>query len=376
MKKLIFALFCLVSTCLFSAGASAASESKQVFHHPGALNTNENLDAVSAQIRLKNEPWAGALSQVVAKAKPAGPALLRLDSRNKAEAALSEADAVNAYANALAWRLTGKKIYFRQARKILANLAQFQGFTSGTDQDKLHAGWIGVMYGEAAEIMRSSPDFRKKDIKALQTMFRSTFYPHLLTSSRWNGNVDLTQINALLTLAVFNDDQVAFKGGLERLDARLAAYIYLSGEKIKPIIGDGGNRETFWFRPVTWVDGLTQETCRDNGHHTQFGLASALNAAEIAWNQGVDVYNRHQTRYVTALELLAKQLLTGDMQGTCQNSKASENLFNTFEVGFHHYHHRMGLNLPYTEKLIVQKIRPNSQSVLNIFHETLTHGQK
>lgn len=376
MKKLIFAIICLFNALILYAIPSYASEFKLVFRHSGALNTNENLDRVRAQIKLKNEPWTDALSDVVAKSKPAGPAIISLDSRNKTEAALSEADAVNAYANALAWRLTGNKIYFRQARKILSNLTRFQGFTSGTDQDKLLAGWIGVMYGEAAEILRSSPDFSNKDIIALQTMFRRTFYPHLLTPSSWNGNVDLTQINALLTLAVFNEDEAAFKQGLERLDARLPAYIYISGEKINPIIGDGGNTENFWFRPINWVDGLTQETCRDNGHHSQFGLASAINSAEIAWNQGIDVYKNHQARYVSAMELLAKQLLTGDMHGVCQNSKASENLFNTFEVGFNHYHNRLGLSLPYTEKLVKQKIRINSHSVLNIFHETLTHGQK
>lgn len=376
MKKLIFAIICLFNALILYAIPSYASGLKHVFRHSGALNTSENFDRVIANIKLKNVPWTDALSDVVAKAKPAGPAIISLDTRNKAEAALSEADAVNAYANALAWRLTGNKIYFRQARKILSNLARFKGFTSGTDQDKLHAGWIGVMYGEAAEILRSSPDFSNKDIIALQSMFRSNFYPHLLTPSSWNGNVDLTQINALLTLAVFNEDEVTFKQGLARLDARLPAYIYFSGEKINTIIGDGGNTENFWFRPINWVDGLTQETCRDNGHHSQFGLASAINSAEIAYNQGIDVYKTHQVRYMSAMELLAKQLLTGDMQGVCQNSKASENLFNTFEVGFNHYHNRLGLSLPYTEKLIKQKIRINSHSVLNIFHETLTHGQK
>ncbi|ALL12407.1 hypothetical protein AQ619_03000 [Caulobacter henricii] len=301
---------------------------------------------------------------------------MTLDAGDRDQAALSEADAVNAYANALAWRLTGNKTYFRQASGVLSNLAHFQGFTGGTDQDKLHAGWVGVLYGEAAEIMRSSADFRHEDITALQLMFRRAFYPQLMTPSSWNGNVDLTQINALMTLAVFNDDEVAFKLGLERLDARLATYIHVKSEPdIAPIVGDGGNLQSFWFNPVEWVDGLTQETCRDNGHHAQFGMASALNAAEIAWNQGVDVYGKHEARLVPAMELLAKQLLTGDMQGVCRQSKSSTTLFNTFEVGFHHYHHRMGLPLPNSEKLIVQRIRTDGQSVLNIFHETLTHAR-
>lgn len=376
MKRLPFALAFAFSALIFGAGHAVASASIHAFRHPGALNTSENLDRVESEIGSNRQPWTGALANVVLKAKSAGPAIVTLDAGDRDQAALSEADAVNAYANALAWRLTGNKTYFRQASGVLSNLARFQGFTGGTDQDKLHAGWVGVLYGEAAEIMRSSADFRQEDITALQLMFRRAFYPQLMTPSSWNGNVDLTQINALMTLAVFNDDEVAFKHGLERLDARLATYIYVKSEPDSaPIVGDRGNLQSFWFNPVQWVDGLTQETCRDNGHHAQFGLASALNAAEIAWNQGFDVYEKQEARLVPAMELLAKQLLTGDMQGVCRHSKASTTLFNTFEVGFHHYHHRMGLPLPNSEKLIVQRVRTDGQSVLNIFHETLTHAR-
>ena len=37
------------------------------------------------------------------------------------------------------------------------------------------------------------------------------------------------------------------------------------------------------------VNGICQETCRDLGH-TQYGMASTLNAAETARIQGVDLY--------------------------------------------------------------------------------------
>ena len=32
----------------------------------------------------------------------------------------------------------------------------------------------------------------------------------LMTASAWNGNVDLTQIDAMLGIAVFNEDQALF----------------------------------------------------------------------------------------------------------------------------------------------------------------------
>ena len=54
---------------------------------------------------------------------------------------------------------------------------------------------------------------------------------------------------------------------------------------------------------------------------------------------------------------------------------ATSNIFDTFEVGFNHYSHRMGLPLPFTERLISERVRPYGTSELNIFHETLTHSK-
>lgn len=355
--------------------SAVSANSGSAFRHPGALNTAASLNQVRSRIAEGQEPWTSALKKVEQKALPAGAALSVIDARDQTQAAASKSEAVKAYANALAWHLSGNKTYSRQSITILNQWANFQGFVGTTDQDRLHAGWIGVLFGEAAEIMRTSPDWAGDDIAAFQSMFRRAFYPKLTTPSRWNGNVDLTQIDALMTIAVFNDDVVEFRRGLQRLEIRSKAYIYLESDLAPaPIDGDDGNSPAFWFHPTKWVDGLTQETCRDNGHHAQFGLASALHAAEIAWNQGIDVYTPQMRRYTAAMELMARQLLTGDMQGTCSDVLATSNIFDTFEVGFNHYSDRMGLPLPFTERLISERVRPDGTSGLNIFHETLTHA--
>ncbi|EGF89311.1 secreted protein [Asticcacaulis biprosthecium C19] len=366
----------IVSFLALGLPSTSVADTVFAFRHPGALNTDSSLDMARSRIAQHQAPWSNALIEVERKAQPAGPALTAVDARDQNQASTSKWEAEKAYANALAWRLTGDQIYARQAVAILNRWADFQGFVGGTDQDRLHAGWIGVLFGEAAEIMRSSPDWPSSDVAAFQAMFRRAFYPQLTVASRWNGNVDLTQIDALMTIAVSNDDSVAFERGLQRLQTRLPAYIYLESDSaIAPIDGDGGNIDAFWFHPTRWVDGLTQETCRDNGHHAQFGLASALHAAEIAWNQGVDVYATHEKRFTSAMELMARQLLTGDMQGTCSNGSATGVVFDTFEVGFNHYHNRRGHALPYTEKLIIERVRPHGVSELNIFQESLTHAR-
>ncbi len=77
---------------------------------------------------------------------------------------------------------------------------------------------------------------------------------------------------------------------------------------------------------------------------------------------------------MAAAELMSQQILTGDMQGTCVNTKTTGTRMNTFEVLYNHYHYRMGLELPKTLQAITQEFRPKGASNLNIFYETLTHG--
>jgi hypothetical protein len=181
----------------------------------------------------------------------------------------------------------------------------------------------------------------------------------------------------MMSIAVFNEDEAEFNQGLDRLRVRNPAYFYLTsdGARPKPIAGDGGDPQKFWSNPSKWIDGLNQETCRDGGHHSQFGLGSALHAAEVAWHQGVDVYTENEERYTLAMELMATQLLTRSMQGTCSNNTSSADRYDTWEVGYNHYHNRAGLALPNTQKLIAEQIRPKApRAVCNLVYETLTHA--
>jgi len=89
----------------------------------------------------------------------------------------------------------------------------------------------------------------------------------------------------------------------------------------------------------------------------------------------VDVYSENRERYTAAMELLATQLLTGSMQGVCRNDIPTPDRFDTWEVGYNHYHNRAGLALPNTRRLISEQIRPRaSRTDWNLNYETLTHA--
>jgi hypothetical protein len=348
------------------------------FAHPGALNSRVTLDFVKARIQAGAQPWKGELELLQASryARMVPPMLTHIDSKSE-DANVSRFAAAAAYSQALLWYFTDDEHYARGAVAILNSWSNLQGFTAGTQQDRLQAGWIGAVFAPAAEIMRLYPGWAPAEIKNLQAMFRRAFYPQLTTASTWNGNLDLTQIDALMAIAVFNEDEELFRQGLERLRVRSPAYFYLTSDGPRPqsIEGDNGDLDKFWHHPLKWVDGLTQETCRDNGHHAQFALGSALHAAETAWHQGVDAYTQHQARYTAAMELLAGQILAGSMQGLCANDVPDRERYNTWEVGYHHYHDRMGLDLPNTRRLITEQIRTGSiRSIWNLNYETLTHA--
>jgi hypothetical protein len=354
--------------------ATTVAAEPHVFAHPGSVVGQAELDVVKAKLAAGEEPWTRALGRLRGLAV-AG----RFDTAPRSEADQKE-HARQAYANALVWATTGDDAAARRGIAILNVWGRtFTGYVPAEGQNLLVAGWIGALLAPAAEILRDHPDWKPADRERVKRMFTTAFAPALTQMSPWNGNVDLTQIDALMNIAVCCEDERLLALGLERLRRRGPAYFYLASdaEAARSIEGDGGDVAAFWSRPATWSDGLTQESCRDNGHHAQFALASALHAAEVAWHQGIDVYGEQRDRSVAAMELLARQLLERSMLGCCgaDRDATTGDLYDTFAVGYHHYHHRLGIDLPHTERLLREEIGRRGQSEWNIFFETFTHGR-
>ncbi len=321
------------------SGLSAAA-----FVHPGTRSASKyELDFVKEKIKLGSQPWAGHL----ASAKNSG-----------------------ALGPALNWYLTGDE---GSAKAAIASLSSWNGhgaYDPGPNQSSLEGAWVYTILAPAAEIMNQYPGWKDADKTATKNMFKQVFLNSALGMSTWNGNCDLTQIDGLLSMAVFLDDKTSFDAGIDRLRKRLPAYFYLSTDD-PSVRNYGGSNSGSWFGPK-WTDGVTQETCRDNNHHAQFAIAAALSALETAYLQGVDLYTPNQTRMVAAMELMGKQLATGDMQGVCGGAVTGDR-YNTLEIGYNHYHNRKGVPMPNTWSAIQKSLRNGAQQ-FNMFHETLTNG--
>ncbi len=302
MKNQQFVAILLFILCVLSIQMTHAA---RVFVHPSAINNKANIDFIKKQIAKNTQPWLAEFNQlkksVLLNQKP--HVLQTLNSKNNQESADMRDDAIAAYSLALMWVITDKD-YATRAITILNAWSGFKSFTRVSNQDKLQAGWTGGVFASSAELMRAYQGWSQNQISNVQLMFKKAFYSQLVIASSWNDNVDLTQIDTLISIAVFNDDddEEGFNMALTRLAQRNLAYFYLTSDgRGTPVQGDGGNLDQFWSNPTQWVNGLNQETCRDNGHHSQYALASALHVAEVFWNQGVDVYSENKLRYTAAI---------------------------------------------------------------------------
>jgi hypothetical protein len=376
------------------------------FAHPGAWSNSAELVFVKAQVQAGGNLWATQLAML--EGSTPGNQASRYSQLTQAnvinscnnDAQVAQADEMGAYAQALAWYLSGNTSYANRAIAILNDYAGLQSITAPScwnQQNVLDAGWFGAGFANAAELLRSYPGWSAAGIANFQAMLKRAFYPLLASASVGNGNVDLTQMDAMMSIAVFCDDQAEFNAGIQRLGLRSPSYFYPApapapccAASIPAIAGDGGNVQSFWFSPVAWLPGLMQETCRDNGHHAQFALGSAIHVAEVAWHQGTDIYTPYQEYFVPALELLSVQITSGQMQGACSDSTTldtalgagglANDVYDTFEVGYNHYALRKGLSLPNTLALLTTRVRnpPNGTStqwaMLNLMYETLSHA--
>lgn len=350
-----------------SSTGMSSSGGGGVFVHPGAVNNKADLEYVKSMIDAGAEPWSSQFTRLLNYAVAS--------DRNSAprDEGGQQTDGHRAYANALAWHYSNDSTYAENAITILNYWGStFTGYGAPEGQNLLQGAWIGSLLGPAAELMRDYDGWAPSDLAQVQTMFRDAFYPVLNTMSTWNGNVDLTQIEAMLSIAVFNEDADEFALAIQRLESRLPAYFYMDTDPASAR-NYGGSTDGSWFN-AEWVNGVTQETCRDNNHHAQFAMGAAFHALEVLYNQGyLDIVNAQTDRMVSTIELMARQQLTGSMQGVCVNNTPTTDLYNTWQAGYNLYANRMGLDLSNTLELINSQVRDRGANVWNLVFETLSH---
>jgi hypothetical protein len=366
---------------------SPSEVAPSAFNHPGVLDSKAHLDFVKHQVQQGAQPWKSAFTQAMSSKyaslswTPRPRATVECGPFSQPNNGCSDerADAATAYTDALIWYISGDTRYANKAIEILDAWSAMIKEHTGSNAP-LQTGWAGAVFPSAAEIIRStSAGWSQASVSRFQSMLSKVYLPEVIKGLPLkNGNWELTTINASLAISVFLDDRASFNKAIAMWRARVPAYFYLTSDGPLPHTPPGSKPMTrdelinYWQGQSTFVDGLAQETCRDFTH-TQYGLASAINGAEIASNQGIDLYGEEATRLTAAMEFHAAYLQGKSVPSWLCNGKLALKAFPSWEIAYNHYHNVMGKALPQSQKLIETQLRPTGVEHL-VTWETLTHA--
>lgn len=361
MKKLVFMLFVVAATifCPATDRLAVGEESLEIptaFRHPGLLHTRESLTQIREKIASGEEPWTSAF-EIFRKDRFAskdyrmrGPfaSVSRLPHRDSTAA---DQDYRAAYFNALMWALTGRKEHADKAKEILdAYSEHFEGF-SDEDRDRQLTASLGpFLLVNAAEIIRhTEADWPDAEVRRFETFLREKILPSIRDFAPFaNGNWDTGCLKTVLAIGVFCDDPEVFRLGVD---------YYLHGK-------GNGRLEHY----VVNESGQCQESGRDQ-QHAQLGLGHLAEAAEIAWNQGLDLYGVRENRLLAGFEYTARYNMgedvpfephddtTGKYRHRAISDKGRGTLRPIYEMVRNHYAGRKNIPAPETTRA-AESLRP------------------
>ena len=322
------------------------------FIHPGMLHTAQDLEFLKAKVASGEEPWKTAWQQLCNSDEA------QLTARARAISHVSSGPYSNpdngghdfrnngdiAYTMALQWYVTRDERYARKAIEVMNAWAYTLDSVTHHNRQLL-IGLGGIKYLNAAEILKCYYDgWSKQDQAQFRHMMLDVLYPVIRDFvPRYNGNWDAAICQTMLCMGVFFD----------RADIFDRAYNHI-------LRGNTNGAIDNYFLE----NGQCQESGRDQGH-VQMGLGFLSNCCEIAWNQGRDLYGAYDNRLMKGYEYTAKYMLGEEVPhvqyiawygkpvyGPDISPQARGRFEPIYEVVYHHYHDRLGLEMPYTKQVL------------------------
>jgi len=357
------------------------------FVHPGVLVSKAQLDFIKSSVATQSQPIYAAFQKAQSSPygaleyTPKGPpssGIIECGYYSKPDYGCTSAaiDSTAAMTQALLWYITGNSKYAENTIKLMNTYGQhLKGYNNSNAP--LQAGWDSEKWPVAAEIIRhSNAGWSSEDIQVFSKMLSGVIQPMIQNGSGANGNWELSMIDGMMGISVFNENEALFNHAISFWKERVPAYFYYHTDGSKPKPPPRG--DPTWYGQKVFnltVDGVAQETCRDFGH-TEFGISGATHAAETAHIQGVNLYESEKERLVSGLEFHAHYLLGYAIPNYVCDGKVSLGSVPTFEVGYNEYHNRLGVEMPNTLEWIEKGVRSQKDPVnINlVVFETLTHG--
>ncbi|MBM7055324.1 alginate lyase family protein [Streptomyces durocortorensis] len=354
------------------------------FTHPGVLVSRPQLDFVRGRVQAGAQPWKSAYDQMMGSkyasltrtAKPRAVVECGSYSNPNNGCTDEREDAIAAYTLSLAWYITQDSRYAQKAIQIMdAWSAVIKDHTNSNAP--LQTGWAGSTWPRAAEIIKYTYSSWPGSGR-FGTMLRDVYLPEVTNGSHSNGNWELSMTEAAIGIAVFLEDRAAYDKAVGTFRGRVPAYIYVTADGSLPKVAPGSGLDTrakvinYWQGQSTFMDGLSQETCRDLTH-TGYGLSAISHIAETSRIQGQDLYPEVADRLRHAMGLHAKHQLGTPVPSSLCGGSLKDSLGPVTEVGFNALANRLGYAMTNTQTL-TERQRPAGSNNLFVAWETLTHA--
>ncbi|MBO1330915.1 alginate lyase family protein [Streptomyces sp. VRA16 Mangrove soil] len=341
-----------VGTTLFTPGPAQAAQNQTEFAHPGLLHSAADLARMKAAVAAKTSPVYDGYLALAAHARSQATYAVQntgqITSWGRGPANYQNqavADSAAAYQNALLWCVTGVRAHADKARDILNAWSASLTAVTGAD-GPLGAGLQAFKFVNAAELLRHSDydGWAAADIARCERSFLDVWYPAVSGYMLYaNGNWDLTSVQTILAIGVFCENRTLFEDAL-----RFAAAGAGNGSVRHRVVTDAGQG---------------QEAGRDQGHE-QLAVGLLADAAQVAWNQGVDLWGFDDHRILANVEYTARYNLGGDVPftpdldrtgkyiKTAVSDKGRGSLPPIYEMAYAHYAGVRGLDTPYTKAAV------------------------
>ncbi|WP_127503611.1 alginate lyase family protein [Actinoplanes solisilvae] len=378
------ALMAATASATFGLRPSAAEAAPATFTHPGVLVSRPQLDFVKGKVSSGAQPWTAAYNQMVASRyaslsrTPAPRATVECGSYSNPNNGCTDEreDAIAAYTDALIWYISGNAAYAQKSIALMdAWSATIRSHTNSNAP--LQTGWAGSVWPRAAEIIKYTYSSWPNQAR-FATMLRDVYLPVVIPGSSSNGNWELSMMEAAVGISVFLEDRASYDRAITRFKARAAAYIYIAADGAQPKYPPVGGVDTraelisYWQGQSTFVDGLSQETCRDFTH-TGYGISAIGHIAETTRIQGEDLWPSLSERMRHALGFHTKfENGTAVPSNICGGSVV-KGLGPVTEVAYNALANRLGIAMT-NSRTYTESRRPQGTNNLFVAWETLTHA--
>lgn len=349
--------------------------------HPCMLHSDSDFEFIKEKVAVNAEPWKTAYDKLI-NDKYTNPATRKAQpvaevTRDNYHSTLG-IDALMAYQQALAWKLTGEEKYVKSTVEILNQWARVCKLWISRDSNgKENNGTVLLGYqayamANAAELVRDSGHWEADDFKAFQNWMKSLVYPFCykwltehfgdspsMTWCSW----DTPAILSMMSIGILCDDS-------EMIDYAINYFKNGAGPgAIKYAVVDMHEDPAGKIQGRNLAQG--QETGRDQGHATiNVPMYGAI--AQTAYNIGVDLFAYDNNKILAICEYTAKfnvnpsdvdidmpftPIMTRDGLHSSIALDGRGQMRPGWEIIYNHYAVKKGLNAPYSQEC-AEKTRP------------------